>query len=60
MTNLLVTESHTHLGNDLVNKLVVLHINRYFIRTRRENKAATVVQFAKGVVDAARAEASRF
>ena len=60
VANLLVTDSRTHLGNDLVNKLVVLHINRDFIRTCRENKAATVVQFAKGVVDAARAEASRF
>ena len=60
VANLLVTDSRTHLGNDLVNKLVVLHINRDFIRTCRENKAATVVQFAKGVVDAARAEASGF
>ena len=60
VANLLVTDSRTHLGNDLAKKLVVLHINRDFIQTCRENKAATVVRFAKGVVDAARAEASRF
>ena len=31
VANILVIDSRTHLGNDLVNKLVVLHINMYFI-----------------------------
>ena len=60
VANLLVTDRRAHLETALVNKLVVLHINRYFIRTCRENKAATIVQFAKYVVDAARTEASKF
>ena len=53
-------DSHTHLGKSLANKLVVLYFNRDFIRTCRESEAATIVQFAKDLVNADRTETFKF
>ena len=57
--NLLVTDKRTKLGKELLNKLVVLHMNRDFIHDNRRSKAGAVVNFAEDIMAEAVREATR-
>ena len=58
--NLLVTDKRTKLGKEILNKLVVLHMNKDFIYDNRRNKAGAVVDFADEIMaEAVKKAASR-
>jgi hypothetical protein len=57
--NLLVTDKRTKLGKELLNKLVVLHMNRNFIHDNRLNKSGAVVNFAEDFMAEAVRETTR-
>ena len=56
--NLLVTDKRNKLGKDLLNKLVVLHMNRDFIHENRRDKAGVVIEFADNIMAEAKKKAT--